>query len=52
VIDPRAEVDLYSYVGIMQYIAELFSVPVDVSDRAMLIEPVRETAERDAMYAF
>uniref|UniRef100_B0SXY5 DNA polymerase beta domain protein region n=1 Tax=Caulobacter sp. (strain K31) TaxID=366602 RepID=B0SXY5_CAUSK len=51
-IDPLADVDLYGYVGITQYIAELFSVPVDVSDRAMLIEPVRKTAERDAMYAF
>lgn len=51
-IDPLAEIDLYGYVGITQYIADLFSVPVDVSDRAMLIEPVRKTAERDAMYAF
>lgn len=51
-IDPDAEIDLYDYVGITQYIAELFSVPVDVSDRAMLIEPVRRTAEQDAMYAF
>src|SRR5258707_8056674 len=51
-IDPAARVDLYDYVGITQYIAELFSVPVDVADRAMLIEPVRRTAERDAVYAF
>jgi uncharacterized protein len=51
-IDPRAEVDLYDYVGITQFIAELFSASVDVVDRAMLIEPVRQTAERDAMYAF
>lgn len=51
-IDPRAEVDLYDYVGITQYIADLFAVTVDVSDRAMLIEPVRQTAERDAVYAF
>jgi predicted nucleotidyltransferase len=51
-IDPNARVDLYSYVGITRYIAELFSVPVDVSDRAMLIAPVRLTAEADAVYAF
>ena len=51
-IDPSAHVDLYDYVGITQYIAELFTVPVDVSDHAMLIEPVRQTAERDALYAF
>lgn len=51
-IDPSAHVDLYAYVGITQYIAELFADPVDVADHAMLIEPVRRTAERDAVYAF
>jgi len=51
-IDPAARVDLYDYVGITHYIAELFMVPVDVADHAMLIEPVRRTAERDAVYAF
>jgi predicted nucleotidyltransferase len=51
-IDPDAHVDLYDYVGITQYIAELFGMPVDVADRAMLIEPVRRTAEKDAVYAF
>jgi predicted nucleotidyltransferase len=51
-IDPAAHVDLYDYVGITRYIAELFTVPVDVADREMLIEPVRQTAERDAVYAF
>ncbi|MHB8529006.1 MAG: nucleotidyltransferase family protein [Caulobacteraceae bacterium] len=51
-IDPDAKVDLYDYVGITQYIADLFSMPVDVADRAMLIEPVRRTAEKDAVYAF
>jgi predicted nucleotidyltransferase len=51
-IDPAANVDLYDYVGITQYIAELFSVPVDVADHAMLVELVRQTAEKDAIYAF
>jgi predicted nucleotidyltransferase len=51
-IDPAARVDLYGFVGITQYIADLFSVGVDVADRDMLIEPVRLTAERDAIYAF
>ena len=51
-IDPAAHVDLYDYVGITQYIASLFKAPVDVADRAMLIEPVRRTAEKDAVYAF
>lgn len=51
-IDPAAHVDVYGYVGITQYIAELFAMPVDVADRAMLIEPVRRTAEKDAVSAF
>jgi uncharacterized protein len=51
-LDPTADIDLYNYVGITQYIAELFPVTVDVADRAMLVEPVRQTAEREAVYAF
>ena len=51
-IDPAAKVDLYRYVGITQYIAGLFSVPVDVAVRATLIDRVRRTAEQDAVYAF
>jgi predicted nucleotidyltransferase len=51
-IDPLAHIDLYGYVGITQYIADLFNVPVDVADRTMLLESVRRTAERDAVYAF
>ena len=51
-IDPSAHVDLYGYAGITRYIAELFPVPVDVAEREMLLEPVRATAETDAVYAF
>jgi hypothetical protein len=51
-IDPAARVDLYGFVGITQYIAKLFALPVDVADHAMLIDPVRRTAEKDAVYAF
>jgi predicted nucleotidyltransferase len=51
-LDPAAKVDVYGYVGITQYIAGLFSVPVDVADHAMLIERVRRTADQDAVYAF
>lgn len=51
-LDPGARVDVYGYVGITHYIVDLFSVPVDVADRAMLIDPVRRTAEQDALYAF
>ena len=51
-IDPSAHVDLYGYVAIQQYIAALFPVTVDVSERDQLLDPVRKTADADAVYAF
>ena len=51
-IDPESKMDLFQYVGIVQYIEELFPVPVDVANRAGLKERVRPSAERDAVYAF
>jgi predicted nucleotidyltransferase len=51
-IDPHAAVDLYAYVAITHYIASLFPVAVDVAEREQLLEPVRKTAEQDAVYAF
>ncbi len=44
--------DLFGYVEVVQYIEELFPVPVDVANRATLKEAVRPTVERDAIYAF
>ncbi|OYX36315.1 MAG: nucleotidyltransferase [Caulobacterales bacterium 32-69-10] len=51
-LDPTARIDVYGYVEITQYIADLFSTTVDVADRAMLLEPVRRTADKEAVYAF
>lgn len=51
-IDPAADVDLYDYVGITQFIDDLFAGRADVSDRDMLIEAVRREAEREAIFAF
>ena len=51
-IDPAADVNLYDYVGITQFIDDLFGGRADVSDREMLIEPVRREAEREAIFAF
>ncbi|WP_306002958.1 nucleotidyltransferase family protein [Brevundimonas sp. C43] len=51
-IDPAAEVNLYDYVGITQFIGDLFEGRADVSDREMLIEQVRREAEREAIFAF
>jgi len=51
-IDPKAEVDLYRYVGIIQFLEGLFSSPVDVANKGKLTPRVRPNAERDAIYAF
>jgi uncharacterized protein len=51
-IAPDTRMDLFQYVGIVQYIEELFPVPVDVANRAGLKPFVRPSAEREAVYAF
>jgi len=51
-IAPEAAVGVYEYVGIVQFIEELFPAPVDVVERASLKRYVRPHAERDALYAF
>lgn len=45
-------VDLFQYVGIVQYIEELFPLRVDVANRDGLKALVRPHVERDAIYAF
>jgi predicted nucleotidyltransferase len=51
-IEPEAVQDVYAYVGLKSYIAELFVEPVDVVDRAALKPYVRPPAESEAVYAF
>jgi predicted nucleotidyltransferase len=51
-IDPETVQDVYAYVGLKNYIAELFSEPVDVVTREALKPYVRPVAEADAVYAF
>ena len=51
-IDPEAVQDVYAYVGLKNYIAELFGEPVDVVTREALKPYVRPLAETDAVYAF
>jgi uncharacterized protein len=51
-IDPETVQDIYAYVGLKNYIAELFSEPVDVVTRDALKPYVRPLAETDAVYAF
>jgi predicted nucleotidyltransferase len=51
-IDPEAQIDLFDYVGITHYLADIFPVSVDVANRSTLKPHVRPGAERDALYAF
>jgi uncharacterized protein len=51
-IEPEAVQDVYAYVGLKNYIAELFTGPVDVIDREALKPHVRPPAEAEAVYAF
>lgn len=51
-IEPDAARDIYSYVGLKTYIAELFPGQVDVIDRKALRPNLRPPAEGEAVYAF
>ncbi len=51
-IEPDAPVGVFEYVGITQYLADLFPNRVDVANRKSLKALVRPGAERDAIYAF
>ena len=51
-IAPEARMDLFRYVGIVQFIKELFPVRVDVANREGLKPLVRPGIEADAIYAF
>lgn len=51
-IDPTAEVGIYEYVALKDYIAGLLDGPVDVVSRNGLKPYVRPAAKADAIYAF
>jgi predicted nucleotidyltransferase len=51
-IEEEAVQDIYAYVGLKDYIAELFAGRVDVVDRGALKPYVRPGAESEAVYAF
>jgi uncharacterized protein len=51
-LSPDADISLFDYVGIVQYLEDLFPRRVDVANRAALKPLVRPQAERDAVYAF
>jgi predicted nucleotidyltransferase len=47
-----APIGVFEYVGLIQFIEDVFSVKVDVANRARLRPHVRPSAEREAVYAF
>jgi predicted nucleotidyltransferase len=51
-LEPGAPIGLFEYVGITQYLADLFPARVDVANRDRLKALVRPSVERDAVYAF
>ena len=51
-IDPAAGLGVYEYVGVVNFIGDMFSTKVDVSNRKAMRDYVRPNAERDALYAF
>ena len=51
-LEPGAATDMFAYAGLKRQVAELFSGPVDVIDRAAFKSAFRRTAEPDLIYAF
>jgi hypothetical protein len=51
-IDPAAELGVYDYVRLKEFVASLFDGHVDVVNRDALKAHVRPTATADAVYAF
>jgi uncharacterized protein len=51
-LEPEDPIDVFEYVGITQYLEDLFPNHVDVANRGSLKALVRPSVERDAMYAF
>ncbi len=51
-LDPGMPIGMYQYVGLKNYIAGLFDIPVDVVDREGLKPDVKPAAVADAIYAF
>jgi uncharacterized protein len=51
-LDPEARVGLFEYVGITQYLSDLFPSRVDIANRSSLKPLVRPSIERDAVHVF
>jgi len=51
-LDPETSRTVWDYVGVKMAVSELFDGPVDVIDREALKPRVRESVERELVYAF
>jgi uncharacterized protein len=51
-LDPELSLDIFAYAGLKRYVAELFSGPVDVVNKASLKPYLRQPVSADAVYAF
>lgn len=51
-LDPNAPIGVYEYVGITNFISDLFDRPVDVVERKGLKPRIRPAVTSDAVYAF
>jgi predicted nucleotidyltransferase len=51
-IAPEAEIGVYEYVAIAQFLEDIFPIRVDVANRRTLKTLVRPHIERDAVFAF
>jgi predicted nucleotidyltransferase len=51
-LDPEVVVTIFDYVGVKDFISDMFSSPVDVVSREGLKPLVRPKANADAIYAF
>lgn len=51
-LDPELVLDIFQYVGLKNYIEDLFPSPVDIVDRDTLKPLVRSGVIRDSIYAF
>ncbi|MBV1704932.1 MAG: nucleotidyltransferase domain-containing protein [Hyphomicrobiales bacterium] len=49
---PDADLSLFGYVGVAQFVEDLFQDHVHVSNRAALKAAVRPNVEREARFAF
>jgi uncharacterized protein len=51
-LDDTLKFDVYAYVGLCHFIADLFPVAVDVANRKTLKDRIRARVERDAVPVF